>query len=79
MDNVGVDYSSVKVSTPDNFMSDKETYFLVEVKDTSGNTTQKSFKVVEKSIDTRSDFEKGWDTFCYNWGHFFRELFGVNL
>ena len=79
VDNVGVDYSSVKVSTPDNFMSDKETYFLVEVKDTSGNTTQKSFKVVEKSIDTRSDFEKGWDTFCYNWGHFFRELFGVNL
>lgn len=78
-DDEKIDYSSVKVSTPDNFMSDKETYFTVEVSDTSGNTTKKDFKVIEKTVDPRSDLEKGWDAFCYNWGEFFRKLFGVTL
>lgn len=78
VDNVAVDYSSLKISIPEDFYSNETTYFTVEIKDTSGNLFKGDYVVKEKVYDDRSDLEKGWDTFCYNWGHFFRELFGVN-
>ena len=76
-DNDKVDYDTLTVELSDGFYASRHGTMTVRVSDVSGNESVKVIDVYTKVDDKRSKCQKGWDTFCYNWGKFFRKLFGI--